>query len=832
MSEENKNQISDDEYQSILSTLSGQTTNDQGIVLNDPKASGAYEAFLSGLSNNEAYRTRFLAERRFPNLVELGIDPTLYYFVDGEGDIVYRDPDTGQIKKEYREAPLGLGDAGDYLTNIGPTGQFLAEVVPGLIGLTIGYGAGGAGGAILGGTNATAVGGTVAYAARAGISNVLGGPPVDVEKARQDLAFSSLTGGIPIGLPTKAFPKALQGIYEKFPGVEGREALQDIVLNGGKSVDEKIAYMAEKYPNITITRAEADSLVGSNAFKIQKWLQTQPRNEKLMQFYDNRAVRIQEISEDFFEKIKSGKYLKNSEDKNILSGKGTPDAEVDLTRIINDTLEEEKIKLQNRVGPMYKDAYDLDVSIDVSDILKDVDQIIADKNTSAVRKNVYKKVKKALTDANTKEARNTTELLHMSLKDDFNRVLSQLSTGNTADGALKREISLIRTKISERLKSANPSYAQATKIYDEALGTSLLLEKSIVGKLAKVVEVGGTNAGRLTNSLFKGSIKPKEIAELKKILQSSEEGIAVWQNLKGTWLSTQWDNALAEGSTNVLGQPNKFLQKIGLTKPSAAFPERNLALTKENIKETVARGDKAKLWKGVLEPEELDNFIDYIDLLQAVSTVQRLGGSDTFFNQAMNDIIKAGARESFGPGTKTVGNVFGPIYGSVEALLGGTVKTVTQGKLPGSTSIDAFRSDAYIDYLIKTIVDPTQRTVARETINRINPHVYYVTQLFANAGKEGVEAMANDIEQRRKDIQTEAENPSFGPLQQDVEGSEDISALQMNMSNFNLPNIDAPAFEMPETNLTETQLASASILPNEKDREIAQRLSGGIASLV
>ena len=138
----------------------------------------------------------------------------------------------------------------------------------------------------------------------------------------------------------------------------------------------------------------------------------------------------------------------------------------------------------------------------------------------------------------------------------------------------------------------------------------------------------------------------------------------------------------------------------------------------------------------------------------------------------------------------------------------------------------------YIDYLIKTIVDPTQRTVARETINRINPHVYYVTQLFANAGKEGVDAMANDIEQRRKDIQTEAENPSFGPLQQDVEGSEDISALLMNMSNFDLPNIDAPAFEMPETDLTETQLASASILPNEKDREIAQRLSGGIASLV
>ena len=81
-----------------------QQESEEGIILNDPKASGLYDAFLSGLTNDEAYKTRWLAEKRFPSLVEAGIDPTQFYFVDGEGDIAFLDPeDDMKAKKEFKE---------------------------------------------------------------------------------------------------------------------------------------------------------------------------------------------------------------------------------------------------------------------------------------------------------------------------------------------------------------------------------------------------------------------------------------------------------------------------------------------------------------------------------------------------------------------------------------------------------------------------------------------------------------------------------------------------------------------------------------------------------
>lgn len=161
-----------------------------------------------------------------------------------------------------------------------------------------GFTAGGLPGAIAGGSAGTAAGGTVAYSARAGISAALGGPSVEVGKAAKDLSLSSAFGGLPIGVPGRAIPKAFRGIYEKFPGVEGREALQDIVINGGKNVDQRIAYMEQKYPGVVVTRAEAE-IFDTQGTAIQAWLRQQPRNEKLMNMYNQRNTRINQIAEDF-----------------------------------------------------------------------------------------------------------------------------------------------------------------------------------------------------------------------------------------------------------------------------------------------------------------------------------------------------------------------------------------------------------------------------------------------------------------------------------------------------------------------------------------------------
>ena len=60
----------------------------------------------------------------------------------------------------------------------------------------------------------------------------------------------------------------------------------------------------------------------------------------------------------------------------------------------------------------------------------------------------------------------------------------------------------------------------------------------------------------------------------------------------------------------------------------------------------------------------------------------------------------------------------------------------------------------------------------------------------------------------------------------------DNNMLQQDLSNFALPMSQEPVFDMPQSNLTPPEMLSPTILPDEKDREIAMRQMGGLGSLV
>ena len=72
--------ISQEEFEALQQSLQQQDPEktEEGIITDDPEASGYADAFLSGLTNDESYKTRWLAEKRFPGLVDLGLDPTQY----------------------------------------------------------------------------------------------------------------------------------------------------------------------------------------------------------------------------------------------------------------------------------------------------------------------------------------------------------------------------------------------------------------------------------------------------------------------------------------------------------------------------------------------------------------------------------------------------------------------------------------------------------------------------------------------------------------------------------------------------------------------------------
>ena len=783
----------------------------------DPEdASGAYTAFLSGLTNDERNRVFWIAKRRFPDIE----DPSIYYAFDKNGDLFYRDPVTGKSKKEFKDGPLD-NDV-DYVGNIGPAGQFLAEVVGGVIGLGTGFLSGGFPGAMVGGAWGTAKGGGAAYGARAGLSYLLGGPPIDVETAAKDLAVSSAFGAIPLGVPAKAAPKGLRVLLEKFPGSDGRTILADIVQNGGRTVDEKLAYMSSKYPDINISRAEAAGLVGNKGYKAEVWISKHARNQQMIDHYESRNQRVAYHAENFFDAILSGKYSPQVI-KNKLTGKPALDAEVDVVKAADDYIKAEKEKLAKQVKPMYEDAYNMDVKIDVSDILDELDQKLLDKNIKREYRTALERVRESLIDQNTGTLKDSTELLHRSLKEDFRPVIDGLTKDNQQ--FIKGQVAKVREQLSQRLKYENPLYEQVTRLYDDALGASQALDRSIIGQFANVAEKGGEAAMRLTKKLFSGNIKAAEIQELKAVLQATDEGATAWQNLKGTWLSTQWDDVIAS-QTNPLGEPNAFLRALGIKAPDKAFKARYPGDVSAFFDEAAeATGKKANMWKAILEPDELKSFIDLTNMMQMVGRIQTQAGSDTFGNLAMDAVLSKEAKQILGSGAgfKQSGS---KVAGFFETIANIPSRIAGTGFGDLMTGVRSRQKNAYMDLLISHIVDPSKVVESQAMLEAVKPLVYLMSQTFARSGKEGLAKLFTDIDSRNQSLMDASEERAIETQQ--VEAPMDQQNLQSQIQDFQMPDIATPAFE---PDLNPMQLASATILPEEKDREIAMRQLGGIGSL-
>ena len=806
-------------------------------ISDEQAKSGISDAILSGLSNDEGYKTRWLAEKRFPELVEQGKDPMDIYFIDKDEDIAYIDPRDGDPKKEFKESIFGT-DVEDIFGLVGPTMQFSSEVVGGTLGLIKGGVTAGLPGAVVGGVSGTAAGGTFMYGARAGLSELFNGPPLNTEKATKDLAISSAFGGLPFGAPTKSFGVFAEGIVKRFPGADGRGALQDIVTSGGKTADEKIAYAQDKY-GITITRAEAQNVV-TNASQIQRYLSHQPRADKLWDFYHKRNAQVEETAEEFFGELFSGKYVRDGV-KNKLTGKESLDASMDVSEAVESFLKESLARRQSRASKIYKDAFELEVPFDVSDIGKAIDDKLADKNVKGPLKNALETVKKSLIDQNTGAYKNTTEGLHNSLTQDFTPLLESL----TKDGQkfIKREITMMRNQISQRLKNGNDIYRKASAVYDPTKGHLQQLERSVVRQLAEAVEKGGAQAGRLTQRLFNGSISPKEIKDLRRILQSefvdadgvTQSGAQAWQNLKGTWLMTQFDDAVT-GTVNPLGASNKFLTKLGIRQVDTAFPSlkpkttpsgMNLPSTADELTELSgeiaqyqARGKKAKVLEAILEPEELSNFVDLAEVMQSVGYISSQSASPTQSFQAMERIM---AQEGMGFGTKT--------GGVIKAILSAPSRFVARGFDDVGENIIRNQREAYEDEIIEAIINPDRAVELRQYFDKLNPKFYYYTQALARGGAAAIDEIFLKDQARLNEIKKiEQNNPSFGPFEKEpqVEPTVEppISNLQGAIDNFQMPNVSGNAFGATDPAMA----ASPTLLPDERDREIAMRQQG-IASL-
>ena len=812
----------------MTSELVAPTLEEQEMLKREEEKSGVGTALLQGLSNDQGYQTAWLAQQRFPELIQRGIDPVNFYFLDEDEDIAYVDPYSNEVVKEFKDNLLV-----DTARYAGPTAQFLGELGGGTAGLVGGaFLTGNPFGAAVGGGAGTLAGGSAVYAGRAGISAAFDGPPLKTSKLVDDLTFSSAFGAIPFG--TKAAQlagSAFRTASTRFPGKDGKTALETILRDGGKTVDEKVAFAKERF-GVDLTRAEAQGLM-TNSGAIQRYLQMQPGSQKLWDFYHNRQLQVEEAADVFFNEILRGNYLAGLK-KQRLSGRQGLDPEIDLTKASDEVLKKLAAKRQERAGPVYKNAFelDLDTPIDVSDIARQLQMDLADPNLRGKARGVKQELLDALTDFSglsknqlvsnqgTLALKDNTEMLHNALRNDFKPLIEGLT--KDAQATLKREVSQIREKVSNKLKTANPEYARATAIYDPSKGHLQALERSVISNLAEAAELGGEQAARLTQKLFSGNIKPKDLRLLRRLIQTEDP--QVWQNIKGTWLRTQFDDAITS-SVNPLGVPNRFLTRLGI---------KGKAMMGRGAEKV--RGTKAKMFEAIMEPEELKNFVDLVEMMQATSFIASKGGSPTQPLLAMQKLLD---KETRGLGRIAIG--------AVRSALEIPQRLVVRGFDDMTAANINFQREVYEDKLIEALIDPTVAADLAKAIDAIKPTVYFVTQA---ATRGGVEVFDNILEDR---LVPDEINPVSGKLERGTQGLEMIESAkevtqpeqpledpQAMLDGLTVPQVggDESIFEPIKSGPTIKPpfdpAMSPTIVPLDKDRELAMRTRGnlgGIASL-
>ena len=775
----------------------------------EARKSGATRALLAGMSNDQAYQMHWLAQQRFPDLAE-DMNLSDLYFLDEDDDIAYLDPYTGEIHKEFKDNLFG--DLMNTYGLVGPALQFVPEVVGGTIGMTAGtlttLPGGGLPGAMIGGAGGTLAGGAVGLASRAGISAAFDGPPLNVGQAANDLLINSAFGALPIGQGfIRGSRPLLNKISTDFAGEDGANMIRTLLTEGGDT-PESLMQMAQDRFGITLTRAEALGLK-SNASQVQRYLQMQPSSQKLFDFYNDRALQMEEAFYTFFDELQSGKYMTGKVGQALKEAgeRGGFEFEKDLAEATDSAIRKLAEARQNRAKEVYQEAFRLGeeegLAIDISQIGNAIKERIEDPNTGDAVRSVLEKVLKSITNPVQSPLagqgfKTDTRALHNAVMEDLKPLYEQLAKNEGSTVAAV--VGDLKGQIVNAIKAANPIYARANKIFNPDQGHLQILDRGLIKSLADAVEKGGTAAVPLVKRMFDGKASAEELKRLRELIQ--EEDPTVWQNLKANWLRTQLDEVIV-GTSDPFGVPNKFLQKIGLKNPRRAF-------------QTGRRGEQQRrgrvaAFREILGPEEFEVFKEALEVAQAVSYIATQTGSPTQPLLAMQRQME-----------KEAAGLSKPVMTALRSIVELPQRLVVRGFDDLSQSAIGFQREAYEDSLIRALIDPQYAAELVEGLNAIKPYVYLATQSAAR-GVDMPEAM------EPSEFNAEGRPTTLGD--ENLELKERMRELEEQQQTSVSPIASLEPLPIMPTGGGSPAMMSPTLLPSEEDRQIAMRQQG-IAGLV
>jgi hypothetical protein len=149
-------------------------------------------------------------------------------------------------------------------------------------------------------------------------------------------------------------------------------------------------------------------------------------------------------------------------------------------------------------------------------------------------------------------------------------------------------------------------------------------------------------------------------------------------------------------------------------------------------------GRKARALKALIDPVELQNFIDIVELMQATSFIATRGGSPTQPLLAIQKAIEQEAKRNQ-RGIKSIGR---QAWGAVQSLIEIPQRYLIRGFDDSAKAVLAGQREIYEDQLIQALIDPNVAKELAEALQKIKPFVYFITQAVAKGSKGVIEKIA------------------------------------------------------------------------------------------
>ena len=858
------------------------------IGLQRQAQSGAYNAFLAGLSNDESARVQWLAQKRFPELE----NPMSRYYVDEDGDIAYYDiggkyGPQGTAYKEFGSSNELLGlEKDDIYGLVGPAFTFVSEVVGTGKGIVIGAAAGIpagppgiVGGAMAGGAGGAAAGTAGSNALRTGLSMALDGPESDMDTAVNDIVWSAGFGAIPLGIPLRTMgegikqtiPVSMHWMVNKFPGVKGKTMLNDILEEGGKDVDKIIA-AAEKR-GVTLTRGEAQFGAG-RAADLQAYLQKQATAQKFNRFYMDRAAQVERMVANFTTELLSSKYVPASV-KQLGSKVGQAeysDASQNIAEATKNYIQASKDERVAAAGKVYQEAYAADaagsndVAAMVDNILNGkeipgcsldgaplpgINVMLQDPNLNPTMRTYLTNIRNALVDKRTgpdaKQILRETNAANkkagkpaITIEEAEAIAVSNykpLRTTQDVHNVIKNDLRAMAETLAKGMSEKHPTLSVVVPQIKQALNNGLKAHNPLYADANKIYNpdmgIVDFTKMQIVNNLARAAEVggPSAVKTVQRMFsgQSKPEEIRELKRIiqdqdPQLWQSMKADWLTTQWDDVVLSTSNP----LGV--PNKLLSRIGLQGDLKALDEAgQSLAPRAQTYEAIFEPDELANLTEVAEILQATRILQTQAQSATLpwaklSQQISDEAQNAGYNVS----------VFQPLL-----QLPNKAKTPMRVVM-GQTGERMQRETAqvYEDVLADAILDPKKADELRGVTADINKRINFWGQAFLRGTAEQLLQESDEARQQAIDLREQVEqnrieeDKRLEPMQQ-PQPDPDLGAR---IESARPATLDLPMFEgeQPTGSLNLDPAMSPTILPRDEDRELAMRLrrSGGIAGLV